>query len=225
MRATALQPPPPTPTTLMRVPRLVSSSITYFKSSMSESISPIVSPSSAGVRDWAREGAALRAVLLEKARREAPHHPSALRPCPLVYFIILPSQPTASFCRSACFFNFPEYIASPAAVHHSGSRKLSGQSRIPIASPNRDWHCSSFSAISARSGSFAPPPVRNTPPRSAPSIPTRANSERSRTNRSAARDSRIVWMFFLRASLGSRPAGVGSSTHMFSGHPPEFEHP
>src|SRR6185437_8662209 len=41
MRATALQPPPPTPITLMRVPRCASSSISYFRSSMSESISAI----------------------------------------------------------------------------------------------------------------------------------------------------------------------------------------
>src|ERR1035441_3528560 len=44
MRATALQPPPPTPITLMRVPVRVSSSIAYFKSSisMSPSMMPMV---------------------------------------------------------------------------------------------------------------------------------------------------------------------------------------
>src|ERR1022692_32546 len=44
MRATALHPPPPTPITLMRVPRRASSSISYFRSSMSASMmSSIVS--------------------------------------------------------------------------------------------------------------------------------------------------------------------------------------
>src|SRR5258707_7368630 len=42
MRATALQPPPPTPITLIRVPVRASSSIAYFKSSIS--ISPSMSP-------------------------------------------------------------------------------------------------------------------------------------------------------------------------------------
>src|SRR5450756_2216856 len=44
MRATALQPPPPTPITLMRVPVPASSSISYFRSSisMSPSIMPMV---------------------------------------------------------------------------------------------------------------------------------------------------------------------------------------
>src|SRR5580765_5253463 len=42
MRATALQPPPPTPITVMRVPVRASSSIAYFKSSIS--ISPSMSP-------------------------------------------------------------------------------------------------------------------------------------------------------------------------------------
>src|SRR4051794_27577309 len=40
MRATALQPPPPTPITLIRVPERASSSISYFKSSRSPSIIP-----------------------------------------------------------------------------------------------------------------------------------------------------------------------------------------
>src|SRR5436853_7888599 len=44
MRATALQPPPPTPITLMRVPRRGSSSNSYFKSSMSESMIPTLLP-------------------------------------------------------------------------------------------------------------------------------------------------------------------------------------
>src|ERR1035438_7699594 len=44
MRATALQPPPPTPITLIRVPVRASSSISYFKSSisMSPSMMPMV---------------------------------------------------------------------------------------------------------------------------------------------------------------------------------------
>src|ERR1035437_9935629 len=42
MRATALQPPPPTPITLIRVPVRASSSISYFKSSIS--ISPSMMP-------------------------------------------------------------------------------------------------------------------------------------------------------------------------------------
>src|ERR1035441_961127 len=44
MRATALQPPPPTPITLIRVPGRASSSISYFKSSisMSPSMMPMV---------------------------------------------------------------------------------------------------------------------------------------------------------------------------------------
>src|SRR5664279_893431 len=44
MRATALQPPPPTPITLMRVPERASSSISYFRSSisMSPSMMPMV---------------------------------------------------------------------------------------------------------------------------------------------------------------------------------------
>src|ERR1039457_1592495 len=44
MRATALQPPPPTPITLMRVPVRTSSSISYFRSSisMSPSMMPMV---------------------------------------------------------------------------------------------------------------------------------------------------------------------------------------
>src|SRR5260370_38291892 len=42
MRSTALQPPPPTPITLMRVPVRASSSISYFKSSIS--ISPSMMP-------------------------------------------------------------------------------------------------------------------------------------------------------------------------------------
>src|SRR5476649_1959782 len=41
IRATAFHPPPPTPITLIRVPRRASSSISYFRSSISESISPI----------------------------------------------------------------------------------------------------------------------------------------------------------------------------------------
>src|SRR5664279_2857326 len=44
MRATALQPPPPTPITLIRVPDRASSSISYFRSSisMSPSMMPMV---------------------------------------------------------------------------------------------------------------------------------------------------------------------------------------
>src|SRR5271154_1551515 len=42
MRATALHPPPPTPITLMRVPVRASSSISYFRSSIS--ISPSMIP-------------------------------------------------------------------------------------------------------------------------------------------------------------------------------------
>src|ERR1035441_8329418 len=42
MRATALEPPPPTPITLIRVPVRASSSISYFKSSIS--ISPLTMP-------------------------------------------------------------------------------------------------------------------------------------------------------------------------------------
>src|ERR1035438_6929605 len=44
MRATALQPPPPTPITLIRVPVRASSSISYFKSSISISMSPSMMP-------------------------------------------------------------------------------------------------------------------------------------------------------------------------------------
>src|ERR1039457_5273699 len=44
MRATALQPPPPTPITLIRVPVRASSSISYFRSSISISMSPSMMP-------------------------------------------------------------------------------------------------------------------------------------------------------------------------------------
>src|SRR5580700_5361520 len=42
MRATALQPPPPTPITLIRVPRRASSSISYFRLLMSLSMNPML---------------------------------------------------------------------------------------------------------------------------------------------------------------------------------------
>src|ERR1035441_1704903 len=58
---------------------------------------------------------------------------------------------------------------------------------MPSVRPKRVWHCRISSAASHKPGNLAPAPVRKTPPMRAFSMPTRANSPRTKRNNSLAR--------------------------------------
>ena len=186
MRATALHPPPPTPITLMRAP--LSAFFFNFVFQVVESVR--------------NRSSIIPALLQPHDRLRAPFDL-------LKSFRAIPQRFRAGCARPATF-NLAEYIASPAAVVHSGSSKrFRPVHRFPRAARARLALQDAFRHV-AQIGQARPPPVRKTPPIKARSIPTRASSARTNWNSSLARAARIWLMNSRWASRGSRFSGVGS---------------
>src|SRR5579885_3879031 len=124
MRPTALEPPPPTPTTLIRVPICASSSIRNFKSFSSSAILvphllllfpfPSCQPPAPALLDRLAENGKC------KAEAEMLHH-----------LKIKPARPDARF-HSRFSFSRPEYIARPAAVVQTGLSSSCASSRFQL---------------------------------------------------------------------------------------------
>ena len=121
----------------------------------------------------------------------------------------LASQPPASALALA-----PALSTSPSTWPGRRPRSIPDRSTRPANPESRPaGRSASGTARRARPrrtspAAWPPPPVRKTPPSSACSIPTRANSERTKRNSSSARASRI-WLTKLArgfAALAGRPA-------------------